>query len=1142
MKPIQNNATLTSYINEQKNSIEMLQKINETLLKDPKNKELLHFQSALKNNIALIETLLAFPNMLKKTITAIRQNQGTNYTPHENARVLASLLDTIQKSQEGQESTEILIKILKIVSQVTNPQLPVDAFTLKTISDLLTYINTMMAQDKALKQQIDIIFPKDDLKKSDARRTFFNSLGIQFNTLGTFFQTTLIKPTEDAFQAACSLAVTASEIFTDQHMDYFKIFNSIDNMSDVIYAMPQELLPDPLKQYSDHYHHAKQYVNQVISALGQLTGTTSHGLNKTTPIESSSTPATIKTAADSITEVLTRFESLSEKNLGSTKNQLALSFNTTQNEQLQKGKTTTSSTTHNITHHKIQEVLNRLTPLCDHILEGFNQQLASTQDLLTLCPNDPLKKLCESKINYLNALIKCNSSLLEDMKSGGKLALQLKQLINGEKLSANALHLTNQLLSIALEVTHPSNQMTDATLQEKLLAYTLNQSDYTINLVEAKHSFENQFNLTPPPPELIIQLGNPLYQIAPTSKLIHKGVNHLINLGKTNILEPLGCQFVTITALALAFPEALIADIVTGILIQPDLKKRLGSMFQSFTNYLMPETNAVSKFISHQQQKLTDTFSNYICHLLDIEVEKVLEQKAYEYVTSNPVNRLKLNKNERDAFSGFYLQYRALKKVNPNLNKTECIQHLFKQVLQDKSESLQQKMIQAFNNELETVDKALMNIPTMTQGSDNMSQLEEELAFLISNIDFKKPDEKALIVMTLCNRLIMMQFEASNQLVDSEKRKLQQKAIGLITAVLQKLEKDDEKNEIRTQLRAEAIIPATQYATKFKLNELQKNLSNSLELIDKGIKDREQQQHADANENEPKRLGRTVFAVEISKSTTMNLLYKIIKGLMNDTLFSKFTNLCQYAITSLFHKTQNIPEMARTYPTNACLEDEKTTLNALKIKLDGLKDLIDAQIKDQNTIDYEIIKPTTSKFGRRGSFLQRLKTHDTIDTRALLIEQQSKELSQQLEETENILKSPATYDARWVGGTNEELENYKKTFNQINELTAQIMVLNHAKTKMNPELKTHKIPANHAATVVETTAQSNKDKACQNPSQEKQAINTIVPKMDSDNKSTAETINHSAYFKKSLFQLQSTQPTEEILTNDSKSPKNRNRA
>jgi hypothetical protein len=1408
-----------------------LRLINDKLETDPENHELQQYKRVIESNIAYLDSLAAFPFALEKTVAAISQNQGINYTPRQNAQIIASMLDTLQKSQAGHWKVEKLVEGLKVASKVFMPDLPADAFTLEAIKELLPYVNTMIENGNALKQQKADVFPRDDKKKAEARSTLLESMGIKFDSLATICHDTLLKPAQDATNAIGSLAGTVNTLSTEDGLDYIKVFSLLDQVGDTLHGMPQEFVPGALQQFSDYYQTAKEKAGQVTTMASQALTSVGQVLGETGAAAYRYTPDVVKSAVGSVAnqgvdlvgqaavsvgpavqkvastaeyllpssmvsrlipflnkqslinirdrifsaaaafipnsikermapqkpeslfweslktetdiepqkaEAYMSFSELAETSNSPALEEVAFQFYMKKNgitsanydeytgfketlnpdvltttlkqqlellqgqapqfrqmldvvhklshlekrngsiedvksalneineaaqleiedtkirqfqtfylkpalqrslvayEKLQFGPglekaldmdasnsrlrqiyskleaghslpqvdlaelrqisgqqplnvvftidpimdelTTrlapaatadvgTALTPNERSRETIQGVLDTLVPVCRHVSEGFQKQLEDCQRLRALCPEDPLKSSCDAKITYLQALQRCNAKLLNDMRPGGPLSEQIRKISTGEiavdLTIPDATSIAKHLLTAAWEVALPKNAMVNAGVYERMLAYALSNNEALKGIIEAKREFEHVLDTSPPPAALMTTLGDPLNKITLlTEGVAGKSADTVVNFGVTNVVTPLATYYVASTALGLLFPHALIAEVATGILTRASVQKRLGEVFQPVTDYLKPLTSPVTDFIGDQQKKLSQSVKNYICPMLNIEVQKVIEQKAFDYALAVSSAGGAMDENHRSAFAGLYLQYRVIKENNPNFNKEDCIKYLFSTLLEGKEQTAQADIVQKLSNKFQYIDNAIR----MEQGENNDQQedsLEDQLRFFINNVDFKAPDQNQLVVMSVFNQLLMKQFEAAKQFKGDEARKLGQKPIANITTFFKALERMDASSDIRTYSRAEPILPAAKQAAQLKLVELLDTLGSLSASVRRSIKTRDDMMDAHRMPDEPRFLGRNVAMAEIDKSGITKVIMRgiskimtpvsvwasiavvmaskgfvtglltaagvagvtagtiatagfgaavavlvgrvayttarevrarskefsdiqnsndsplkkfgltvakglkcfgigLVKSVMIDTVYRKITGFFDRLFKPIAEGAQAVRNLARAHPAVDVLETETSSLRALQSELDTFKDLVTQQIKDKKAVDYDIFHPEAKNFNTQSSYEKRAQIHKDIDDRGALIEQRSQQLREALDRTQEVLqRQSGNNDARWVGGANQELDGYKNTFAQLNEVMDQVNLIKNLEKQLRPKMRVYEKELEH---------------------------------------------------------------------------------
>lgn len=541
-----------------------------------------------------------------------------------------------------------------------------------------------------------------------------------------------------------------------------------------------------------------------------------------------------------------------------------------------------------------QATLDSVHPVLGHISESLKKQLASCEGLRALSPNDPSKSLCDSKINYLKALDKAVTQLMKDIKKDDDLAEEIRKLVGGEidmsgMLSAQAI--SKELISLAWETILPTSGLVSASIPEKILAYAMSKNEHLDGIIQAKVKYEKTFKDTPPPPELMTRLSNPLTRNQLTNEeLIRKGVGGGLDL-LAGFIPGMAEYYALSMPLAYIMPQAVLADVAIGVLSRPEVQAKLfpGPLQALFSTVGGLAGSAKSYVTGMAADKLKDV----ICPYLNIEVQKILEQKAFEYASKDPSERSTLKKHERESFSGFYLQYRAIKKNNPALDRAACIEYLFSQSLEGKSISERANFVEKIGAEFERVDNALKaQMPPTSQEAE----LERELEFLMQNVDFNSPSETALVGMCVYNRLMMMQMNASKEVTEEQARQLQQKAMSTLESVLGSLEKADTPtpDQPRTKARAVELQDATKMLAKAKFEELNKELTATSQLIENNIKDRKERLIPESRENEPKLAGRTVLAAELDKAVKVGPSMRAIQtigNLMTPVIFWAFVGV-----------------------------------------------------------------------------------------------------------------------------------------------------------------------------------------------------------------------------------------------------------
>lgn len=1387
-------------------SMDFIHQVDGKLSQDKESEELQQYKRLLTGYVDYVDAVSTLPFALEKLINALHHNSTKNYTPKQNAQVIASLLEVLKKNKEKNWNAKKLLKTLKFVAKVSMLELPADALTLESVSELLPHVNQIISKSQLLDREKAAFFSENDVQQREARKALFSTMGVDFVSLTTLFQDTLFKPVEDALQVGGNLLQTASSISTEDGLDYFQMLNTLDQAGHVVNNFPVELMPSSLRSCGHYYSIAKKTADKVTDYMagkaGQVLSTAVHYtpesvktkaddlLGKTAEVTLKVHPTAQKVA--SVLEYLTpyhytpylpkqTFRAVTNKILGvasscvsdSTKKKFKqpdpeaifwqsvqpseavdphieayfhfynlakaanipllekelfeafvkkegveiaynryLDFKSSFNlktfnsplkiqlelfqhfvesdeeenqdsafgmalflvqrtktletqikcsqdpnalleelhdaldyesdhpkiadfkslyirpalekcllhceqqlmpkleEALDAGYEQFRSTysrlkagqslspaevrayseecltlsrqeivppldayVENLTilfppkqqgtpvpkaltpkeesRRSIQSALECVHPLFAHIAEGLNQQQESCQGLLALCPQDPLKSLCEAKIRYLQSLNQAIKKIMEDISIDDNFSEQIRQLISGENLAnlsetADARMIAKQFMSLGLVTLLPKSKLVKATTPEKILAYALKRNNHLQNIVEAKKQFDQKLKVTPPPPELLKLLGNPLQVQVKSEETVRTAVAATLAGVATPLVQSYATYYAMGAALGCVFPQALIVDVALGVLIRSSVQEKIGGYLQPVTQHFKGLREAASQLASKQRDKLIDPIKDWICPKLQIEVQKVLQEKAYDYAVGTDKSH-----HGRDSFSGLYLQYRAIKDNNPDMairDISACVKYLFKEFLKDKDEKTRKKIVSAMRDQFFRLDLDL-------KVSGKSPNLDSDLDHAMAQVNFDAPTKKDSMIMVLYNRRLMMQFEATRLASSKEEaRRIQGQAMAALRSLSERLSRDQKRDVSGS--RAQELVPAIKQAEKMKLMALQEELLEVTKLIGHRIKDREEQLKADQNPEEAKRLGRLIFVAKIAKASRSGLIADSLQFVYNLKLSTKFWSILSlvvlaekgfltglltflgiaggtagsvstlglvflvgvvllkavYAIAkeirgrndefeainqrdisdfkkraltllkglecvgiglakAIFFKTlynkvlyffnqsthpikgtiDIMRNLLVSYPEAQILEIEKGLLEDLQEKCKVFQSLVEAHMKDKDSVDYDLSRPEKSRLALPGSYEARLRDYDKREADANEIAQKSVELSRCLRETEDFLARSSKGDARWKKGVNQELELYKTAFVRLNEVMLDLGIVRDVEKKMQPQ-------------------------------------------------------------------------------------------
>jgi len=515
---------------------------------------------------------------------------------------------------------------------------------------------------------------------------------------------------------------------------------------------------------------------------------------------------------------------------------------------------------------KIKGNIKNFEPLINAMITSLDNQrkplVSHLKKFATI--NSDLDKVRKKKVAYIDSL----TVMLYELKKGinerpDELARGIASLPS--KLPTPQQIIT-QLIPFAWQMMPDG---TDDYLLKNLLNYFAKDNSF-VAVLKAQQEFQAA-EKDYPIPELHSQLGDPLSlaNLLPKQEdIMDMLVAKMFDFGadaanswlhfafkkiQRNIKEQL-----TLDKVSAFCPYPIIANIVLDVLNSEWLMEKcqpiIMSLVEQYKDTIADSTSA-----------LAQAARDRIYPLLGIEIQKALEEKALKFAADGK----DINDNDRDAFAIFYLQYRAIKRQNQDIDTTACILYLFK----DLKGNAEQEILKKFR-ELDII------YPDLKKRQDNTFE------FLLENCDFSSKTQDHFITMALFNRLLMMSLEASNeekytQAINSL-RELIKKCEPLDKASLihedQKLPVVDKVPTKATSQSAKimkALIPSISLSkTKFT-EQLKQTLASCKSAIQLGINDRTEMIDSDRKPGEVKFFGRSVLAVETDKSNSLRGLYKV---------------------------------------------------------------------------------------------------------------------------------------------------------------------------------------------------------------------------------------------------------------------------
>jgi hypothetical protein len=556
----------------------------------------------------------------------------------------------------------------------------------------------------------------------------------------------------------------------------------------------------------------------------------------------------------------------------------------------------TCQTPHQVMLAEIKASFPHIETAFKAILAGLDKQIDTCEALRALSPPDSnLFTLCQNKINYIEALKTSINGLMQDIRfKPDILAINISDLLNGESLkvakenlqNTSKLTMVNQMIRFAWHVLPADAEKPDDNFLNNLLVYYLKDTDFG-NIHGALQTF-NQGLENNPIPELMPLLNDPLAiaNIMPKQEeIMDSVVKHLLGLGlEGQSLFAWGTNFVTTTVqklisginkdtLVSLFPYPFIGVIAWQMIQSEEMQVMLAPLLVG----LVEEYGGVAVDKAYE---LAEAAKNRIYPLLGIAIQKSVERSAYNYVVAG--DKRTVNAADRDAFAMYYLQYQAIRQQNSDVTPKQCVKFLFNVLLEGEDKPARKDMVDRFTTEFLALDEK-MGCKLSAKEADN------QLLFLITNLNFSDPENNAIIRLTLINRLLMMSLDASKELSTDKAFELEQKSIEAISQLLGKYDDardlpDNENIQIdghsfvapnSTSSMMNALKPAKELAASICLKRLQSAVTETGTLIKKAIAQRNEM--IDAHQRQPF-LGRSAIEVDYNNAKN-NKPRKIVAAL-----------------------------------------------------------------------------------------------------------------------------------------------------------------------------------------------------------------------------------------------------------------------
>lgn len=448
-------------------------------------------------------------------------------------------------------------------------------------------------------------------------------------------------------------------------------------------------------------------------------------------------------------------------------------------------------------------------------IESQKAEMVNLQSYTT--PATPLYDACQKKFEYLSALEKAVNSIEQEItdKKVAKMVFNLSIDPQANKIdeSFNTSPLSSLLKLIPVDLEKNSSSV------EKAIFYQLAARVDAAEIMEAKRNFETTLQ-DQQNPELLPFLSDPFEygnfvqnQEAIVEQLLsyvlkqpevhniltaaHDLPKEMIKFVAQKVAEEAVSKIPGLsTILSVTLAKILARDEVQTFLIDL-IQDKIVSANQGTVNLLTEKLDKIS-------QNAFKRGKEYISKKIGIELRSVMEENALAFINSKKLSTEQKD-IARDAFSIFYLQYRALKeqnKDNPDFDKLECAKFLFKSVaIHDIA--TQRKILSIF-------DKYDNELYLEERNALGQSDVNSQLNFLLNNLDLSKPENEELMRMTIFNRLLMMQAEALDYNPQVQKREtaaLEEKITQQIDQV-QNQDSGEKDNLIAELKKSKSILAA----------------------------------------------------------------------------------------------------------------------------------------------------------------------------------------------------------------------------------------------------------------------------------------------------------------------------------------------
>lgn len=539
--------------------------------------------------------------------------------------------------------------------------------------------------------------------------------------------------------------------------------------------------------------------------------------------------------------------------------------------------------------------IKKVKPSIDFLLIKLQERLMKQEEsckvLKELAENEEITELCNSKLEYIDALKGLIFRFQRELRNkNSDLNKHLILLLNGQiselaqqsiesKLEGLSISsITKGLFNFVWNVLPPEMSQMDEKFLAKLIAFYLSNAEID-RVRAAEAAYTNNLNRNPIP-ALMKELSDPLAvaNILPSQeKMMDAIVDGLVEIGGktafswgTNFLKKIALQM-TREQLIRFLPYPFLAELALQAIQSDAVQAQVAPIM----NHLVGQYGGI---LEEKASEFKELAKNRLYPILGIEIQKTIETNAFNYA----MNPDQASETDRDSFAMYYLQYREIIKTRKSDDKDAVVQFLFPGLLakkeEDEKNAITTSIAAAFTRVDDLFPEAYLPV------ANPLEETNRQLEFLIKHINLADPSNNSLIKLALLNRLLIMTMDASSQLGSVVQEQLQQQAINGVAEVLNKIKAEEgmEKEAEQAATSEEmisALNGANNRARKLQLSRVQAKLTQAEAAVKTQIA-----HHDELLKSPEPRLGLSVLEWEYHKSFTSRKILAVFSFLLE--LFS----------------------------------------------------------------------------------------------------------------------------------------------------------------------------------------------------------------------------------------------------------------